>query len=70
MAELSGLPVGSALEAGCGTGADAVWLAQQGWDVTAVDISPTALGLAERFAADQAPDLAARITWIEADVTA
>ena len=70
VAELTGLPVGSALEAGCGTGADALWLAQQGWDVTAVDISPTALVQAKRLAADRAPDVAARISWIEADVTA
>lgn len=34
---------GSALELGCGKGDDAVWLARQGWSVTAVDISGTAL---------------------------
>lgn len=28
------------IELGCGTGINAVWLAQQGFDVTAVDISP------------------------------
>lgn len=33
----------AALELGCGTGADAVCLAQHGFDVTAVDSSPTAL---------------------------
>jgi SAM-dependent methyltransferase len=70
VAELTGLPVGTALDAGCGTGADAVWLAQQGWEVTAIDISPTAVGQAERFAADQAPDVAARISWVVADLTA
>src|SRR5512139_3662627 len=64
MAELTGLPVGTALDAGCGTGADAVWLARQGWEVTAIDISPTAVAQAERFAADQAPDVADRITWV------
>ena len=53
MAELTGLPVGTALDAGCGTGADAVWLARQGWAVTAIDISPTAVGQAERLAADR-----------------
>jgi 2-polyprenyl-3-methyl-5-hydroxy-6-metoxy-1,4-benzoquinol methylase len=70
VAELTGWPVGTALDAGCGTGADAVWLARQGWEVTAVDISPTAVGQAARFAADQAPDVAARITWVVADLTA
>ena len=39
---------GTALEVGCGEGADAVWLAGQGWIVTAVDLSSTAL---ERAAA-------------------
>jgi SAM-dependent methyltransferase len=37
---------GSALELGCGKGDDAVWLAKQGWTVTAVDISKRALGYA------------------------
>ncbi len=32
-----------AIEFGCGTGSNAVWLAQQGFDVTAVDISPARL---------------------------
>ena len=32
-----------ALELGCGTGASAVWLAQQGFDVTALDLSPLAI---------------------------
>ncbi|WP_223848837.1 bifunctional NAD(P)/FAD-dependent oxidoreductase/class I SAM-dependent methyltransferase [Microbacterium hominis] len=35
-----GLEVGTALEIGCGEGADAVWLAERGWRVTAVDLSP------------------------------
>jgi SAM-dependent methyltransferase len=34
---------GRALDLGCGEGGDAVWLAQRGWHVTAVDISTTAL---------------------------
>ena len=69
VAELTGVPAGTVLDAGCGTGADAVWLAQQGWDVTAVDISPTAVGQAERFAAEHATDIADRITWVVADLT-
>lgn len=31
------------LELGCGTGADAVWLAKRKFDVTAVDVSPMAI---------------------------
>ena len=37
------LPPGTALDLGCGEGGDAVWLALRGWQVTAVDVSPTAL---------------------------
>lgn len=36
----------TALELGCGKGDDAVWLARQGWAVTAVDVSTVALSLA------------------------
>jgi SAM-dependent methyltransferase len=42
---------GRALDLGCGEGADAMWLAEHGWRVTAVDISQTAL---DRAAADAA----------------
>lgn len=35
---------GRALDLGCGHGGDALWLASLGWDVTAVDVSTTALG--------------------------
>ena len=44
LAEIAGqLPAGRALDMGCGEGADAVWLAEQGWTVVAVDISSIAL---------------------------
>lgn len=39
----SELPPGRALDLGCGEGGDAMWLAEQGWDVVAVDVSETAL---------------------------
>jgi thioredoxin reductase/protein-L-isoaspartate O-methyltransferase len=41
--EISGLAPGRALEVGSGEGGDAVWLAEQGWSVTASDISQRAL---------------------------
>jgi len=37
------LPAGRALDLGCGEGGDALWLAQQGWRVTGVDLSATAV---------------------------
>ncbi|HEY7222607.1 MAG TPA: methyltransferase domain-containing protein [Micromonosporaceae bacterium] len=59
---VSGLPAGRALDLGCGEGADAIWLAQQGWQVTAVDVSPTAIARGAAAAAEQAvPE--GRITW-------
>ncbi|CAA0080854.1 Ubiquinone biosynthesis O-methyltransferase [Mycolicibacterium vanbaalenii] len=43
MAVAGELAPGRALEIGCGVGADAVWLAGQGWEVTALDVSRVAL---------------------------
>ncbi|MGY1638819.1 class I SAM-dependent methyltransferase [Geodermatophilus sp. SYSU D00742] len=66
--EGSVLPPGTALDAGCGEGADALWLAERGWRVTAVDFSAVAL---ERAAAHaRARGLDDRITWLHADLDA
>ncbi|WP_258068613.1 bifunctional 2-polyprenyl-6-hydroxyphenol methylase/3-demethylubiquinol 3-O-methyltransferase UbiG [Arthrobacter sp. N199823] len=51
----------SALDVGCGEGADAVWLARHGWDVTAVDISRVALKRAAGHASEL--ELAGSIRW-------
>jgi trans-aconitate methyltransferase len=45
------LAPGKALDLGCGSGQNAVWLAQRGWVVTAVDISPGAIAEARSAAA-------------------
>jgi SAM-dependent methyltransferase len=44
--EVAGLPPGRALDVGCGEGADAIWLAERGWAVTAIDVSDVAVGRA------------------------
>lgn len=48
--EVEGLAPGTALDVGCGEGADAVWLASRGWTVTGVDLSEVALGRAAEAA--------------------
>lgn len=60
------LAPGTVLDLGCGEGGDALWLAERGWTVTGVDVSPTALARAE-VAADRA-GLTARVTWVAADL--
>ncbi|MCA9052949.1 MAG: class I SAM-dependent methyltransferase [Planctomycetaceae bacterium] len=58
------IPRRRALELGCGSGTNAVYLAQQGFDVTAVDCSETALSMARRKAAA----IGVTVNWITADV--
>ncbi|CAO1651133.1 Methyltransferase domain-containing protein [Salinibacterium sp. NYA9b] len=65
-AEITHLPVGTAFDAGCGAGAETLWLAERGWAVTAADISATALITAQKRAA--AAGLDDRIEWLEADL--
>ncbi|MEV0328656.1 methyltransferase domain-containing protein [Micromonospora echinospora] len=67
--EVGDLAPGRALDAGCGEGADAVWLAGRGWRVTAVDISATALGRGREHAERLGAAVADRIDWVQADLT-
>ncbi len=53
-----------AIELGCGTGTNAVWLASLGFDMTAVDLSPLALDLGRGKAATAG----VRVRWIAADL--
>jgi SAM-dependent methyltransferase len=62
------LTPGTALDIGCGEGADALWLASRGWQVTALDLSPVALARAAEQAALAGPEIAGRITWEHADL--
>jgi SAM-dependent methyltransferase len=50
---VSGLAPGRALDLGSGEGRNSLWLAQQGWRVTAVDFSGVALSRLEEAATDQ-----------------
>jgi SAM-dependent methyltransferase len=62
--EIATLTPGRALDVGCGEGADAIWLAERGWTVTAIDISTLAIGRAR-----QAAKVAgASIEWVSGDV--
>ncbi len=66
VAEVAELIPGAALEVGSGEGADAIWLAQRGWTVTAIDVSGVAVGRA-REAAERA---GVAVEWVCGDVLA
>jgi SAM-dependent methyltransferase len=68
VAEASDLRPGSALDVGSGEGADSIWLARRGWQVTAVDISSVALARAADHAGSD-PESAQRISWAHHDLT-
>ncbi|WP_128374862.1 class I SAM-dependent methyltransferase [Streptomyces cavernae] len=64
--ELAGLqPTGRAVDLAAGEGRNAVWLAERGWEVDAVDFSAVALEKAERQAADRG----VRLRTVHADLT-
>lgn len=50
------LEPGKALEIGCGTGTNTIWLARQGFEVTGLDLSDTAIAMARSKAADASVD--------------
>ncbi|MGI8407265.1 MAG: class I SAM-dependent methyltransferase [Actinomycetota bacterium] len=60
------LPAGRALDLGAGEGGNAVWLAEQGWRVTAVDFSSEALKRMSGLARERG----VKIETVEADVLA
>ncbi|MGW0465181.1 class I SAM-dependent methyltransferase [Streptomyces sp. NPDC003027] len=65
VAEVTGLTPGRVLDVGCGEGADAVWLARGGWEVTALEVS----GVALERAAGHARDASVDIRWVHATLT-
>ncbi|ONI73151.1 hypothetical protein ALI144C_45255 [Actinosynnema sp. ALI-1.44] len=58
--EVSDLKPGTALDVGCGEGADAIWLHDRGWQVTALDVSSVAL--------DRARKRSSEIEWLHLDL--
>lgn len=60
--EIADLTPGRVLDVGCGEGADAVWLAQGGWEVTALEVS----GVALQRAAGHARDAGVTVHWVHA----
>jgi 2-polyprenyl-3-methyl-5-hydroxy-6-metoxy-1,4-benzoquinol methylase len=69
MTAIAGLRPGRALDAGCGHGAETLWLAAHGWEVTAVDFSESALAHGRSMAEALGPDISGRITWVPGDLT-
>lgn len=57
VAEVDALPPGRALDLACGQGRHALWLAERGWRVTAVDFSDVAVGQAREAAAERGLDV-------------
>src|SRR4051812_17107096 len=66
VAETAGtLRPGKALDLACGAGRNAIWLAQHGWQVTAVDGSAVAIEILRRDAASLEANIDARIADLE-----
>jgi len=59
--EVAGLPPGRALDLACGEGRNALWLAEQGWQVTGTDFSPVAIDKARQRAEQRGIDVAFRV---------
>jgi SAM-dependent methyltransferase len=66
-AELAELPPGRALDLACGEGRNALWLAERGWHVTAVDFSRVALDKGRAIAARHPDAEHLQVDWVHAD---
>ncbi|UUZ60755.1 SAM-dependent methyltransferase [Nocardioides sp. B-3] len=65
--QVGDLTPGRAIDAGCGAGAEAIWLAQHGWQVTGADVAAEALETAAERAT--ASGVADRVDWVQADLS-
>ncbi|HTW17238.1 MAG TPA: class I SAM-dependent methyltransferase [Nocardioides sp.] len=66
--QVEGMKPGTALDVGCGEGADVVWLARHGWRATGVDVSQVALDRAAEHA--ESNGVAAYCSWQRVDLLA
>ena len=64
VAEVTGMIPGRVLDVGCGEGADAIWLAEHGWQVTGLDVSAVAIERAQAAAAARGVE----VRWIVGDL--
>jgi SAM-dependent methyltransferase len=64
VAETSELPAGRALDLATGEGRNAVWLAEQGWQVVGVDFSRVGLEKAQQLAVDRGIE----VEWLQTDL--
>ena len=62
--EVTALPAGRAVDLGTGEGRNAIWLAERGWQVTAVDFSAAGLARAARLGVERGVN----VDWIQADL--
>ncbi len=60
---VAGVPPGTALDVACGEGRNAIWLATQGWDVTAFDFSAVGIDKARQLAGE------IPVEWVVANAT-
>jgi SAM-dependent methyltransferase len=60
---VEGVVPGNALDVACGEGRNAIWLARQGWDVTAFDFSAVGIDKARELSGDT------QVKWVVADAT-
>lgn len=66
--QVAGLAPGRALDLAAGEGRNAVWLAEQGWDATAVDFSDVAIGKAAEMAAARGVSIPTAVADVTGDL--
>ena len=63
--EIRGMKPGKAVDVACGEGRNAIWLAEQKWNVTAIDFSNVAIEKGRRIAAKRVVN----VNWVAEDVS-